>query len=165
MLYTEKYRSPLGGITLLGDAQYLYGLWFDGQKHFGAYYDLTQSQIGHPAPIQQALAWLDQYFAGKNPDANSIPLKPEVTAFRQRVLQVLRTVPYGKTITYKGISDALQTPDSHPKNLARAVGGAVGHNPISIIIPCHRVVGSNGALTGYAGGLAKKIALLKLETR
>lgn len=153
----------LGQITLLGDENYLYGVWFENQQYFGAEYDLAAIKTGETKPLQQATKWLDQYFAGDKPRIDNLPVKPEVTDFRKRVLAILQTIPYGKKVTYKEISDVLQKGEAVPKNLSRAVGGAVGHNPISIIIPCHRVVGSNGSLTGYAGGIDRKIALLQLE--
>lgn len=158
MLYKDTFNSPLGQIVLLSNDKYLLGLWFSDQKHFGANYDLDQAKEQHVRPINLAKTWLKKYFAGNNPNIDTVPLNPKVTVFRQKVLAVLTTVPLGSVITYKEI--AAQLPE---KSSARAVGGAVGHNPISIIIPCHRVVGTNGSLTGYAGGIKRKISLLTLE--
>lgn len=158
MFYHTIYPSPLGDLTLLADDQALYGLWFSDQQHYGANYDLGRSK-GQVTPLLiRVTTWLDAYFAGHQPDPATLPLKPEVTAFRQQVLSVIRQVPYGQTITYQEIATRMGRPTA-----SRAVGGAVGHNPISIIIPCHRVMGSDGSLTGYAGGIDRKIALLTLE--
>jgi methylated-DNA-[protein]-cysteine S-methyltransferase len=165
MLYRKEYNSILGEITLLGDESYLYGVWFERQQHFGAGYKMEEIKTGETKPLQQGTNWLDQYFAGEQPSTNDLPLKPEVTAFRRRVLAILQTIPYGEQISYKEISELLQTDKTSARNLSRAVGGAVGHNPISIIIPCHRVIGSNGALTGYAGGIERKVFLLQLERK
>jgi methylated-DNA-[protein]-cysteine S-methyltransferase len=165
MLYRKEYNSTIGKITLLGDESYLYGVWFEGQQHFGAGYKMDEIKTGETKSLQQGTNWLDQYFAGEQPSTNDLPLKPEVTLFRRRVLAILQTIPYGQQISYKTISDLLQTDKTSARNLSRAVGGAVGHNPISIIIPCHRVIGSNGALTGYAGGIERKEFLLQLERK
>lgn len=159
-----QYQSPLGSITLLSDHQHLLGLWFQEQKYYGAGYDMNQIETGQNGPIKLACQWLDEYFAGKNPDPKQVPLAPSITAFRNQVYQLLRQVPYGHTTTYKLLSDAMQKNQAHKKNFARAIGSAVGHNPILLLIPCHRVLGSDGSLTGYAGGLKRKQALLKLES-
>lgn len=156
----QIYSSPLGPVTLLSDDDVLLGVWFADQQYFGAGYDLASVPVRDTALLRAAVAWLRAYFAGRHPDPRTVPLRPAVTAFRQQVLAILETVPYGATITYREI--AAQLPGAST-SAARAVGGAVGHNPISIIIPCHRVVGSDGALTGYAGGIDRKIALLTLE--
>lgn len=162
-MYTTRYTSPLGEMTILADDQALYGLWFNDQKYFGAGYDLAAYPQGRSRQGQAAIDWLTQYFAGQNPDPSLLKLKLQTTPFRQKVYQALLTVPYGETVTYKQLSDQLQ--GAHPsQNLARAVGGAIAHNPIMLVIPCHRVVGTNGQLTGYSGGLARKKALLKLES-
>jgi methylated-DNA-[protein]-cysteine S-methyltransferase len=156
MLYRKEYNSTIGKITLLGDESYLYGVWFERQQHFGAGYKMDEIKTGETKSLQQGTNWLDQYFAGEQPSTNDLPLKPEVTAFRRRVLAILQTIPYGEQISYKEISDLLQTDKTSAHNLSRAVGGAVGHNPISIIIPCHRVIGSNGALQVMPAGLSGK---------
>lgn len=153
MTFTRHYASPLGGILLAADEQGLTGLWFDGAKYFAA--NLPEAYEEKSTPIlDEAARWLDIYFAGRQPDFTP-PLHLVGSDFRQRVWKRLLDIPYGQTATYgallgKGMS-------------AQAVGGAVGHNPISIIVPCHRVVGANGSLTGYAGGIDKKIRLLALE--
>ena len=153
MFFTQRYASPLGGMLLAADEQGLTGLWFDGAKYFAA--NLPEKREEKRTPIlDEAARWLDLYFAGRQP-AFTPPLHLVGSAFRQRVWKRLLDIPYGQTVTYgallgKGMS-------------AQAVGGAVGHNPISIIVPCHRVVGADGSLTGYAGGIDKKIHLLALE--
>lgn len=162
-MFKNTYHSPLGEITILSDDQYIRGLWFMGQEYYGAGYDLGQVSVGQPQPITTARQWLTDYFAGKNPDPQQVPLAPETTVFRQKIYQVLRKVPYGRTITYKELSDVLQVGSPTKKNKARAVGNAVGHNPILLLIPCHRVLGSDGSLTGYAAGLERKKVLLRLE--
>ncbi|MFD2728905.1 methylated-DNA--[protein]-cysteine S-methyltransferase [Enterococcus camelliae] len=163
MLYKGSYQSPLGKIELLSDDQAIVGLWFENQKYYGSDYDLADVIVEDNAAIIAAKAWLDDYFLGEKPDLATLHLKPHVTEFRKKVLEVLEGVPYGKTITYKEIADKLNAQFPEKKTSARAVGGAVGHNPISIFIPCHRVVGSDGSLTGYAGGIDRKIELLTLE--
>lgn len=156
------YNSPLGKITILTDEQFLYGLWFNNQKHFGGHYNLEEISKGMTTQAEKTINWLDNYFAGQNPTLNGINLNPQTTAFQEKVYQVLKKVPYGRTITYKELSNLIQS--GHPvKNLSRAVGNAVGHNQILLIIPCHRVISSNGSLTGYAGGLIRKKKLLTLE--
>lgn len=157
MLYQKNYQSPLGPLTLLSDDTALLGVWFADQKYFGAGYDLETAQTTDVPVLTAAQQWLTAYFAGQRPEIEALTLAPKVTAYRQRVLAILQQIPYGQTWAYQEIAEQL----GHSS--ARAVGGAVGHNPISIIIPCHRVVGSDGQLTGYAGGLDRKIALLKLE--
>lgn len=157
------YESPLGSITVLGTDKAVAGLWFEGQQHYGAQYDLGQVDIGVTKPIALALRWLDAYFAGANPDPATVPLAPETTPFREKVFQALQKVPFGRTTTYKQLAEAVQAHEAVKRNLARAVGNAVAHNPILLLIPCHRVLGSGGALTGYAGGVERKQALLELE--
>ena len=151
------YTSPLGGITLASDSEALTGLWFDGQKYFP--HKLISESTEAELPIfTQTCNWLDIYFGGKEPGFTP-PISLNTTPFRKAVYDILLTIPYGQTMTYGEIAN--QQGAEHMS--AQAVGSAVGHNPISIIIPCHRVVGADGSLTGYAGGLDKKTALLKLE--
>lgn len=146
---------------LAADGTGLRGLWFDGQKYFAR--DLSAERIEQNTPaLTEAKRWLDIYFAGKEPDFLP-PLHPAGSAFRQSVLEILLKIPYGQTITYGDIARQLAARRGLANMSAQAVGGAVGHNEISVIIPCHRVVGANGSLTGYAGGIDKKIKLLKLE--
>lgn len=156
-----RYSSPLGGITIAGDGPELVGLWFDGQKYFP---EIPESlQAGEPTPVlREAIRWLDLYFSGREPDFTP-PLRLNTTAFRKRVWEILLTIPYGKTMTYAQIAERIAAERGIPRMSAQAVGGAVGHNSIALIIPCHRVVGTDGSLTGYAGGLDRKLSLLKLE--
>lgn len=161
MIYTAKTASPLGGILLAADETGMRGLWFDGQKYFAR--DLPGERAELETPIlSEAKRWLDIYFAGKEPDFLP-PLHPVGSPFRQEVWKILLRIPYGKTVTYGDISKQLAKKMGIEGMSAQAVGGAVGHNAISIIIPCHRVVGTSGSLTGYAGGIDKKIKLLELE--
>lgn len=161
MIYTSKYNSPLGDILLAADEIGIRGLWFDGQKYFaqGLSDERTECET---AIIAEAKRWLDVYFAGKQPSFTP-PLHPVGSPFCQAVWQILLQIPYGQTITYGDIAKQLAQKLGVAKMSAQAVGGAVGHNEISVIIPCHRVVGTNGSLTGYAGGIDKKISLLQLE--
>lgn len=161
MIYTSKYTSPLSGILLAADEVGLRGLWFDGQKYFAR--DLPDERTERETPaLSEAKRWLDLYFGGQEPNFLP-PLHPVGTPFRQAVWEILLRIPYGKTVTYGEISKQLAEKMGLERMSAQAVGGAVGHNEISIIIPCHRVVGSNGSLTGYAGGINRKIKLLELE--
>ncbi len=161
MVYTCHYTSPLGGILLAADEIGLTGLWFDGQKYFAR--DLPAEHTEQQTPIlTKAMRWLNIYFTGREPDF--LPsLHPTGSVFRQSVWKILQEIPYGQTTTYGEIARQLADRQGLPKMSAQAVGGAVGHNEISIIIPCHRVVGTNGSLTGYAGGIDKKVKLLELE--
>lgn len=161
-MYKTYYTSPIGRILILTDATALLGLWLEGQKYYGAGYDLEQAQQEETEVSQRVVAWLDAYFKGENPPTDEIPLAPQVTEFRSKVLAVLQKISYGQTATYSDILRELRA-EYGKIGSARAVGGAIGHNPISLLIPCHRIVGSDGKLTGYAGGLDKKVFLLKLE--
>lgn len=161
MEYTHHYDSPLGGITLASDGEALTGLWFDGQKYFGEALEKEHEQKDLPV-FELADKWLDIYFSGKAPDFTP-PLSMKATPFRKAVWEILLTIPYGKTMTYGEIADRIAKQKGLPHMSAQAVGGAVGHNAISLIIPCHRVVGTNGSLTGYAGGIDKKRKLLIME--
>lgn len=158
MLFKSNYRSPFGNFTILSDENSLLGVWFEKQKYYGSSYDLTHLSSNENKLMKHTKHWLDAYFSGEKPSITELSLKPQVTPYQKKVLEILKTIPYGKTITYQEIANQLET-----KSSARAVGGAVGRNPISILIPCHRVIGTNGSLTGYAGGLPLKKALLSLE--
>ena len=161
MTYTQHYNSPLGDILLAADKTGLTGLWLDGAKYFAD--NLPEAHPEQETPILlEAKRWLDLYFAGNKPDFMP-PLHPIGSAFRQAVWNILLQIPYGQTMTYGEIARQLAKKRGVSRMSAQAVGGAVGHNKISILIPCHRVVGTNGSLTGYAGGLDKKIKLLELE--
>lgn len=161
MTYTYHYDSPLGGITLSSSGAELIGLWFDGQKYFGSALSGMSEEKSLPI-FERTAEWLDIYFSGKAPDFTP-PLKMQTTPFRKAVWEIMLTIPFGKTMTYSEIADKIAKQKGISKMSAQAVGGAVAHNSISLIIPCHRVVGSNGSLTGYAGGIDKKVQLLKLE--
>ncbi len=159
-VYTTTYASPIGRLTLASDGKSITGLWTQDQAHFGA--GLTDSAQPKDLPVFQATArWLDAYFAGKDPGKRP-PLAPQGSPFRQAVWQALLEIPHGKTITYGDIARHLSASTGKSAS-PRAVGGPVGHNPISILIPCHRVVGKDGSLTGYAGGIDAKKQLLALE--
>ena len=160
MLYIGHCETRLGGITLVSDGEVLTGLWFDGQKYFGAGScpDTAEKEV----PVfGMTREWLQIYFGGSNPDFTP-PLSLIGSPFRRAVWEKLLRIPYGKTMTYGEIARLLEG-ETGRRVSARAVGGAVGHNPVSLIVPCHRVVGVNGNLTGYAGGIERKRYLLALE--
>lgn len=161
MQYISHYQSPMGDILLAADETGLTGLWFEGQKYFALYLDQEHTERELPV-FDQAKKWLDIYFTGREPDFK-VPLHFIGTEFQNQVWELLYAIPYGQTTTYGEIAKQLAAKRGLARMSAQAVGGAVGRNEISIIVPCHRVVGANGSLTGYAGGIDKKIALLKLE--
>lgn len=161
MQYTSHYQSPLGAILLAADDTGLTGLWFEGQKYFALHLDEEHEEREIPL-FTDVKHWLDLYFAGKNPDF-SVPLHLMGTEFQKAVWEILCTIPYGETTTYGNIARQIAKKRGLDHMSAQAVGGAIGHNPVSIIVPCHRVLGTNGSLTGYAGGIEKKISLLTLE--
>ena len=161
MTFTQQYDSPLGGMLLAADEIGLTGLWFSGQKYFARGLPAERTERSTPV-LTEAKRWLDLYFSGREPDFIP-PLHPAVSAFRRAVWQILLQVPYGQTITYGEIARQLAEKRGLARMSAQAVGGAVGHNEVSVIIPCHRVVGTNGSLTGYAGGIGTKVRLLELE--
>ncbi len=161
MDFTHRFNSPLGGITLASDGESLTGLWFDGQKYFAASLEKEHEEKSLPV-FDLADEWLDLYFSGSDPGFLP-PLLMRTTEFRKTVWEILLTIPYGKTMTYGEIADRITAERGLSRMSAQAVGGAVAHNAISLMIPCHRVVGTDGSLTGYAGGLEKKIRLLELE--
>ena len=163
MICKTHYDSPLGGMLLSADDKGLTGLWFDGQKYFA--YGLTESETCEEqenSTLTEAKRWLDIYFSGKEPGFD-LPISLSGTDFQKKVWGILCAIPYGKTMTYGQIAAQLAAEQGAAHMSAQAVGGAVGHNPLSIIVPCHRVVGTNGSLTGYAGGIDRKIKLLTLE--
>lgn len=163
MAYTMHYQSMLGPLTMASDGESLIGLWMEGQKYFGG-------TVAEECVEQQGLPifgatrkWLDCYFKGMRPSISDLSLAPRGGEFRKAVWEMLCDIPYGEYVTYGEIAGKLATRMKKNSMSSQAVGGAVGHNPISIIIPCHRVVGATGSLTGYAGGIDKKIKLLELE--
>ena len=161
MDYVYRYLSPIGIITLSSNGTALTGLWFDGQKYFAQ--TLSEPYEEKLLPVfEETIKWLDIYFSGEIPDFMP-ELSVHSTPFRKAVWDILLTIPYGQTMTYGEIAEILAQQTGKKKMSAQAVGGAVGHNPVSIIIPCHRVVGADGKLTGYAGGLKQKQFLLDLE--
>ena len=191
-IHTTTYESPIGRLYLAEQDGLLIGLWMEGQKYFGQSGGKTVWPISYleeeviaistrkgktnvrvvkqaneerrlPEPLALAAEWLDCYFAGKRPDGIQVPLAPKGSPFRQSVWEALQEIPYGETATYGEIARRLEKKAENGKMSARAVGGAVGHNPIGILIPCHRVIGADGSLTGYAGGVERKAWLLAHE--
>ena len=160
MDYTYHYTSPIGGITMASNGESLTGLWFDGQKYFAS--TLSQRHMEKQLPVfDRTCEWLDLYFSGKSPDFIP-PVFMYVSNFRRDVYEILMTIPFGETMTYKEVADLIAKKHRIISMSAQAVGGAIAHNPISLVIPCHRVIGTNGKLTGYAGGLDKKEWLLDM---
>lgn len=159
--YIDYYDSPLGRITLGSDGNALIGLWIEGQKYYCEKFPKEAAKKDLEV-FSETKKWLDTYFSGKNPEV--IPkLKLQGSDFRHEVWEILKRIPFGKTTTYGQIAKEIASNRGLPGMSCQAVGGAVGHNPISIIIPCHRVLGQNGNLTGYAGGVDLKIKLLQIE--
>lgn len=172
MNYLSHYVSPLGDLTLASDGTALVGLWFDGQAHFGEGGGAATRSPEVEAATARAYAdlsvfietrrWLDDYFAGRRPDEQP-PLHLGGTPFRRRIWALLQRIPYGTTVTYGALASRVAEEMGMPRMSARAVGNAVGHNPVALLVPCHRVVGAGGRLTGYAAGVEKKRFLLRLE--
>jgi len=165
MYYSTTYPSPVGMLTLACDSEgsSLVGLWMEGQKYHGGTIPEEMSEKADMPVFGAAKKWLDRYFAGEKPAVSQLPLAPIGGKFRQEVWGILCEIPYGEVITYGDIAKKVAAKMNKESMSSQAVGGAVGHNPISIMIPCHRVVGSNGSLTGYAGGIGIKVKLLELE--
>lgn len=161
MSYINHYQSPIGHITMASNGEALIGLWFEGQKYFGS--TLAANPIPRELPIfAQTARWLDIYFQGQNPDFTP-PLHLQTSDFRRLVWQKMLQIPFGQTTTYGTIAAEIAEQKGLPSMSAQAVGNAVAHNPFLIIVPCHRVIGADGSLTGYAGGIDKKRRLLALE--
>ena len=154
-MYSTDYDSPIGEMLIASDGEAVCGVWFYGQKHFPSVDNLVQND--DLTIFKQVKQWLDDYFNGLNPQID-FKLKPQGTEFRVKVWTILSGISYGETMTYGEIASQIS-----PDMSAQAVGGAVGHNPIALLIPCHRVLGADGKLTGYAGGLDRKVKLLNLE--
>lgn len=163
MYYSTQYTSPVGALTLCAHEDKLVGLWLEDQKYFGASLPEEMAPDEDIPVLLRAREWLDRYFAGGEPRPAELPLSPIGTPFRQTVWKLLLEIPYGQTVTYGQLSRRTAAALGRPSMAARAVGSAAGHNPISIIIPCHRLVGAGGSLTGYAGGLERKRWLLRHE--
>ena len=161
MEYIYNIDSPLGVLTVSSDGVNITGLWIERSRYFGSTIK-PGAEIKSLPVFKQAEKWLDIYFSGSEPNIK-LPLAPVGTQFRQKVWQLLMNIPYGTVTTYGAIAKQISEGKKDYRMAAQAIGGAVGHNPISIIIPCHRVVGSNGSLTGYGGGINKKVQLLQLE--
>ena len=161
MQYIHSYPSPIGPVTMASNGEKLIGLWFDEQKYFGDTLSPEHEEKDLPV-FEQTGCWLDCYFRGEIPDFPP-PLLLSGSPFRLAVWKILQQIPYGQTIAYGEIANKIAVQRNMKTMSAQAVGGAVGHNPVSILVPCHRVVGENGSLTGYAGGIDKKIKLLTLE--
>lgn len=160
-MFESRLHSPLGEVRLRSDGESLTGLWFVGQVNDAK--DIDDIEIKNDLPIfGQVESWLESYFSGKQTSI-TIPLQPKGTSFQQRVWQILQEISYGKTMTYGEIAQRIAKEKGVETFSAQAVGQAVGKNPISILIPCHRVLGKNGALTGYAGGVHRKEQLLRIE--
>jgi len=161
MQYTYEYESPVGTLTLAADGESLTGLWMKGQKYYAS--ALCGGEEHKELPVfTKTVKWLDAYFRGENLQPLP-PLAPKGSDFQKQVWEILCAIPYGTTVTYGDIAVQIAKKRGIPRMAAQPVGGAVGHNPISILIPCHRVVGKDGSLTGYAGGIDKKVFLLRLE--
>ena len=163
MYYTTIYQSPLGPLTLACQDDALIGLWMEGQKYFGEGLPAGPPICSSSAVLSAAENWLDRYFSGEKPNPQELTLRPAGTPFRQVLWKLLCEIPYGETTTYGKLARNAAQQMHRPSMSGQAVGGAVGHNPISIIIPCHRVVAANGSLAGYAGGIERKLQLLTLE--
>ena len=163
MIHTAEYDSPIGPITLASDGTHLVGLWLRGQKYYGDGVPGEWTAEENLPVLAAGKEWLRRYFAGEKPLPGELPLAPAGSEFRQTVYKLLCEIPYGETVSYGQLAKQVAARLGLASMSAQAVGGAVGHNPISIIIPCHRIVGVSGSLTGYAGGIQTKRWLLKHE--
>lgn len=162
-MYKTDYASPIGNIMLASDGKNIIGAWLDSQKYFAQSIKSELIETDNLEIFKLTKNWLDRYFAGEQPDISELSLAPQGNDFRQEVWEILKSIPYGEVITYGDIAKQIAGRHGKQRMSAQAVGGAVGHNPISVIIPCHRVVGAGGNLTGYAGGINLKIKLLQHE--
>ena len=163
MTYFTVYETGLiGALTLASDGESITGCWFDNDRYFGYGVDGPIERRDDLAVFEQARTWLDRYFAGQAPDPRELPLAARATPFQKRVREAMLDIPYGQTTTYGDIAKRIEA-ETGRRQSARAVGGAVGHNPLCLIVPCHRVVGANGNLTGFGGGIDMKVKLLEHE--
>ncbi|MDR1913521.1 MAG: methylated-DNA--[protein]-cysteine S-methyltransferase [Clostridiales bacterium] len=162
-MYYSNYLSPLCTITLASDGNSIAAAWMEGQKYYGGTVSEALTEKNDLPVFTAAKNWLDRYFNGQKPSVNELPLAPYGNDFRREVWRALCEIPYGEVTVYGNIAKKIAVKMNKSRMSAQAIGGAVGHNPISIIIPCHRVVGANGSLTGYAGGIDKKVKLLEYE--
>ena len=162
-VYKYSYKTPEGFSDMImnSDGEYLTWLWFEGSRDSSKH--VTDCEIKELDIFKQTCAWLDTYFEGKNPDFIPQYKIHNLTPFRKDVIDIMNEIRYGQTVTYNDISKKIAEKRGVKRMSAQAVGGAVGWNPICIIIPCHRVVGTNGSLTGYGGGIKNKVGLLKIE--
>lgn len=160
--YTIYDAGGIGPLTLASAQGRLVGCWFENDRHFGYGVSEMMTRADDDPVLCEACAWLDRYFAGKRPDPAKLPLGARGTEFQRRVWAELRRIPYGATTTYGAIAAELARSSGHPES-SRAVGGAVGRNPLCVIVPCHRVVGASGSLTGFGGGIPRKVKLLEHE--
>lgn len=163
MIYKSYYQSPIGKLLLASKNNKLIGLWIEGQKYYLGDLKEELQENNEEEIFVKTKEWLDRYFKGEKPQISELEIEPIGSEFRKNVWKLLCQIPYGQVTTYKNIAENVAKIMNKKQMSAQAVGGAVGHNPISIIIPCHRVVGTDGNLTGYAGGIEKKIKLLELE--
>lgn len=162
MIYTKTVPSPLGELLLAGEGESLLGLWMEGQKYYGGkYHDMKPGEL---PVLEKASRWLERYFAGGRPDPGELEIKPGGTEFQRLIWGLLLEIPYGQTVTYGYLAKEAAKRLGLASMSAQAVGSAVGRNPISVVIPCHRVLGAGGSLTGYAGGLERKQWLLNFES-
>ena len=163
MIYTTTYKSPVGNLLIAAKNNKLIGLWIENQKYYLSDFKEEMAEREDVEIFAKTKSWLDRYFNKEKPDINEPDINLIGSKFRKSVWEILKTIPYGKVVTYNDIAKKIAEQKGISKMSAQAIGGAVGHNPVSIIIPCHRVVGTNKSLTGYAGGIEKKIQLLELE--
>ncbi|MGL4853868.1 MAG: methylated-DNA--[protein]-cysteine S-methyltransferase [Lentisphaeria bacterium] len=163
MYYRTSYNSPIGILTIVCEENRIIGVWIDGQKHFGG--KLKEAIIFEKncITLDKVKGWLDRYFSGEKPQISELALAPIGSEFRQKVWKILTEIPYGEVMTYGEIAQKIAKESGMKKMSSQAIGGAVGHNPISIIIPCHRVVGARGNLVGFSAGVKTKLKLLELE--
>lgn len=161
MEYVADYESPIGRILLAGTEDAVTGLWFYGQKYFPSWPE-EEKVCKEISLFEKVRKWLDAYFRGENPKRD-FRVEPKGTSFQKEIWELLMEIPYGEVTTYKKLAERIAQKRGLLSMSAQAVGGAVGHNPVSLLIPCHRVIGTNGSLTGYAGGIEKKIWLLNME--